>query len=130
MSRNIKDIPPPPPVSEEDQERARRYVAGRAKDAADASLLLQMLGLLETAPKPCAKPSASRYNKGRCRCPGCRQASREYQAQGRAEGRFYQEPKVHGTYSTYCNYRCRCDECKAAAKAFKSAYYERRKRGD
>lgn len=127
---DVKDLRPVPEVSEADQGRARRYVASSAKDADDAKLLLQMLGLIETPPSRCSSPSVNNYNKGRCSCDGCRAAAVERQTEGRRSGRYYQgEPKVHGTWSTYCNYRCRCAPCKAAASARRRQYAERKKAG-
>ena len=44
------DIDVPPEPTEDDLQRARRVVASNARDAADATVLLAALGLIEEEP--------------------------------------------------------------------------------
>lgn len=116
----------PPKVTDEDRKRAMRTVTGNAHDADDARLLLQMLGLIEDPDAPCLDPDPSTYGKRRCRCDGCREAATAYRRAGREEGRFYKEPKEHGSFSTYTNYGCRCDPCRVANREHVRRYREKR----
>lgn len=47
MNDQTPILDPPNRLSEQQRHRVRRFVAGRAHDAADCRLLLDMLGLLD-----------------------------------------------------------------------------------
>jgi hypothetical protein len=112
-------------------------VAGRARDAQDLRLMLDMIGLL---PKR-ATPSNRRvlgddvghgryrmYAAG-CRCDACRAKNTEMKRKARASAK--KDPSRadragHGKANTYKNHGCRCDACREAHARWQAEHIKRK----
>jgi AraC-like DNA-binding protein len=79
------------------------------------------LGLDVPRRQPAAHGGARRYQMG-CKCDACMEGMR-----ARARARRGQEPREHGTNSSYTNYSCRCQACTEAATIYRRGLRARRK---
>jgi hypothetical protein len=65
-----------------------------------------------------AHGTATKYNRGKCRCAECVKAWSLYNAKRLRDFTPGDSLTPHGTVRRYRRYSCRCDECKAAVAAY------------